>query len=92
MNVEFPERARAVEYADMYARYRYSFARLRGLLYRELQDPEPRKGMIETIIDDSVRYLANGLRVEIEDLVRELDFVYPPLSGTSDRTTEAPEG
>lgn len=82
--VSFSDRNDAMQWS-------FSFARLCALLER-IQRDDVSIGKILATTDVVKESLAQHYHLTGQQFQAVLNLLYPPLSGTSDRTTEAPEG
>lgn len=69
----------------------FAFARLCALLER-IQRDDVSIGKILATTDIAKESLAENYHMTRQQFQAVLNLLYPPLSGTSDRSTEAPEG
>lgn len=72
-------------------KWAFAFARLCALLSR-VQFDDLSYGRVHAIIAQVKDETGADIRLNHQQFQQVLDLLYPPLSGTSDRTTEAPEG
>ena len=68
-----------------------AYGRLCAMLDLYLDDYPSMAGLV-TLIRASKHHAATDFHITDAQFQQALDLIYPPLSGTSERTTEAPEG